>query len=105
MRFFADLHIHSRYSRATSPAMSLESLWRWAQMKGITVIGTGDFTHPKWLQELKEKLYVYDNKLFKLKDNYTTRRGAVVVCVGCLFRALGGNKLHLFKKGKSKKST
>ena len=43
MRFFADLHIHSRYSRATSPEMSLESLWRWAQMKGITVIGTGDF--------------------------------------------------------------
>jgi uncharacterized protein (TIGR00375 family) len=70
MRFFSDLHIHSRYSRATSPEMSLESLWRWAQMKGITVIGTGDFTHPKWLQELKEKLDIYDYKLFKLKESY-----------------------------------
>jgi PHP family Zn ribbon phosphoesterase len=59
MRFFADLHIHSRYSRATSPEMSLGSLWRWAQLKGITVIGTGDFTHPKWLHELKKT--VYDN--------------------------------------------
>src|SRR3972149_8897211 len=70
MRFFADLHIHSRYSRATSSEMSLESLWKWAQLKGITVVGTGDFTHPKWYQEIKEKLDVIDNNLFKLKDKY-----------------------------------
>jgi uncharacterized protein (TIGR00375 family) len=69
MRFIADLHIHSRFSRATSPEMSLENLWKWAQLKGITVIGTGDFTHPKWYHELKEKLYSSDNNLFKLKDN------------------------------------
>jgi uncharacterized protein (TIGR00375 family) len=79
MRFFADLHIHSRYSRATSPEMSLESLWRWAQIKGITVIGTGDFTHPKWLQELKEKLDVYDGNLFKLKESYQ-RENAPLSC-------------------------
>src|SRR4030043_137819 len=70
MRFFADLHIHSRYSRATSSKMSLESLWKWAQLKGITVIGTGDFTHPKWSQELKEKLEVIGNNLFKLKHKF-----------------------------------
>jgi uncharacterized protein (TIGR00375 family) len=70
MRFFADLHIHSRYSRATSSDMSLESLWKWAQLKGITVIGTGDFTHPGWLNELKEKLYVIDDNIFNLKENY-----------------------------------
>ena len=70
MRFIADLHIHSRYSRATSSDMSLESLWKWAQLKGITVIGTGDFTHPKWFQELKDKLDPLGNNLFKLKDNF-----------------------------------
>jgi len=47
MRFIADLHIHSRYSRATSKDMSPENIWKWAQLKGITVIGTGDFTHPE----------------------------------------------------------
>ncbi|OGW43772.1 MAG: DNA helicase UvrD [Nitrospirae bacterium RBG_13_41_22] len=67
MRFIADLHIHSRYSRATSKDMSLENLWRWAQIKGITLLGTGDFTHPKWFQELKEKLESTGNNLFKLK--------------------------------------
>lgn len=69
MRFIADLHIHSRYSRATSSDMSLESLWKWAQLKGITVIGTGDFTHPKWFKEIKDKLEPIGNNVFKLKDN------------------------------------
>lgn len=70
MRFIADLHIHSRYSRATSSDMSLEGLWKWAQLKGLVVIGTGDFTHPKWLQEMKVKLEPICNNLFKLKQNY-----------------------------------
>jgi uncharacterized protein (TIGR00375 family) len=70
MKFIGDLHIHSRFSRATSRDMSLESLWKWAQLKGIAVVGTGDFTHPKWYKEMKEKLDIYDNKLFKLKENY-----------------------------------
>lgn len=69
MRFFADLHIHSRYSRATSRDMSVEGLWKWAQIKGITVVGTGDFTHPKWHQELKEKLEYCENKMLKLRDS------------------------------------
>jgi uncharacterized protein (TIGR00375 family) len=67
MRFIADLHIHSKYSRATSKDMSPESIWKWAQLKGITVIGTGDFTHPKWLNELKEKLDPAGNGLFRLQ--------------------------------------
>jgi uncharacterized protein (TIGR00375 family) len=70
MRFTADLHIHSRHSRATSKDMSLESLWKWAQLKGIAVIGTGDFTHPKWFQEIKDKLETIGNNIFKLKNNY-----------------------------------
>jgi uncharacterized protein (TIGR00375 family) len=50
--------------------MSPENIWKWAQRKGISVVGTGDFTHPKWLQELKEKLETLDNKLFKLRDAF-----------------------------------
>jgi len=71
MRFFADLHIHSRFSRATSKDMSLESLWKWAQIKGISVIGTGDFTHPQWYKELNDKLDINNNNLLEIKDKYT----------------------------------
>ena len=70
MRYFADLHIHSRFSRATSKDMSLESLWKWAQIKGISVIGTGDFTHPEWYKELNKKLDINNNNLLQLKDKY-----------------------------------
>lgn len=72
MRFIADLHIHSRYSRATSSDMSPENIWKWAQLKGITVIGTGDFTHPKWFKELHEKLEPAGNGLFALKKEFKT---------------------------------
>ncbi|MEW6067570.1 MAG: endonuclease Q family protein [Nitrospirota bacterium] len=70
MRFVADLHIHSKYSRATSKDMSPENIWRWAQLKGITVIGTGDFTHPSWFKELNEKLEPAGNDLFRLKKEF-----------------------------------
>lgn len=70
MRFIADLHIHSKYSRATSPEMSPENLWKWAQLKGIGVIGTGDFTHPKWFRELNEKLEPEGNGLFRLRKAF-----------------------------------
>jgi DNA helicase II / ATP-dependent DNA helicase PcrA len=56
MRLFADLHIHSRFSRATSKALNLEALAKGAGTKGITVIGTGDFTHPEWLNEIETEL-------------------------------------------------
>lgn len=70
MKFIADLHIHSRHSRATSGDMTPENLWKWAQLKGITVLGTGDFTHPKWLSELRDKLDDTGTDLFKLKQSY-----------------------------------
>ena len=70
MRFIADLHIHSKYSRATSKDMSPEAIWKWAQIKGIGVVGTGDFTHPGWLKELSEKIEPSGNGLFKLKKEY-----------------------------------
>ncbi len=68
MRFIADLHVHSRFSRATSKSLDLESLYRSARLKGITVVGTGDFTHPGWFAELKEKLEPAEPGLFRLRD-------------------------------------
>ena len=52
----ADLHIHSRFSRATSEKMTIDEITRFARIKGLTLVGTGDFTHPKWLSELKQEL-------------------------------------------------
>lgn len=72
MGFIADLHVHSRHSRATSREMTPEGLWRWAQLKGIAVVGTGDFTHPGWLKELGEKLEPAEDGLFRLKKEYQT---------------------------------
>lgn len=65
MYFVADLHIHSKYSRATSKEMDVENLDRYARMKGIKLLGTGDFTHPGWLRELKGKLEPAGPGLFK----------------------------------------
>ena len=56
MKVFLDGHIHSRYSRATSQDMTIPNIARYAQLKGLNVVGTGDFTHPLWLKELKENL-------------------------------------------------
>ncbi|MBC8391358.1 MAG: DNA helicase, partial [Deltaproteobacteria bacterium] len=69
MKFAADFHIHSKFSRATAKNLDLEHLHISAQLKGITVLGTGDFTHPAWFSEIKEKLESTDNGLFKLKDH------------------------------------
>lgn len=68
MRFIADLHIHSRYSIATSRDLDLECLRRWGQLKGIRVIGTGDCTHPLWLDELERKLVPDGDGLFRLRE-------------------------------------
>lgn len=68
MQYIADFHIHSKYSRATSQKMDLEYLDQWAKIKGIDVLGTGDFTHPKWFKELKEKLEPLGNGLYKLQN-------------------------------------
>ena len=67
MFFYADLHIHSKYSRATSKDCNLEQLAIWAQKKGLSVISTGDFTHPAWFNEIKEKLIPDNNGAFRLK--------------------------------------
>ncbi|GAI01724.1 unnamed protein product, partial [marine sediment metagenome] len=68
MSFIADFHIHSPYSRATSKDLCFETLYQWAGLKGVSLIGTGDFTHPAWLAEIKEKLIPDGKGLFKLRD-------------------------------------
>ena len=65
--YIADLHIHSRYSMATSKFLTPEYLDLWARKKGIHILGTGDFTHPLWREELKEKLEPAEPGLYKLK--------------------------------------
>lgn len=103
MKFFADLHIHSKYSRATSKEMSPESLWKWAQVKGIKVIGTGDFTHPAWFSELKNKLEPTGKGLFYLKDGF--RSGDVPAsCLSEVYFMLSAEISCIYSKnGKTRK--
>ena len=68
--YIADLHIHSKYSRATSRECVPEYLDLWAGRKGIQLLGTGDFTHPAWRLELKEKLTPAEEGLYTLKEEY-----------------------------------
>jgi DNA helicase-2/ATP-dependent DNA helicase PcrA len=68
MQFYADLHVHSRYARATSRNADLAQLAWWARRKGITVLGTGDFTHPAWFAELEGALVPAEPGLYRLHD-------------------------------------
>jgi ATP-dependent DNA helicase UvrD/PcrA len=72
MRFNADLHVHSKYSRATSRDLDLEHLAYWAARKGIAVVATGDFTHPAWSAELKQKLVPAEPGLYRLAPDIET---------------------------------
>ncbi len=85
MKIIADLHIHSKYSRATSPRSNLENLTKWAQIKGITVLATGDFTHPQWFQEIKEKLEPAEPGLFKLKNSLAKTRFILTAEISCIY--------------------
>jgi len=68
MQFVADLHLHSKFSRATSRDMTFDNLAYWAKIKGISLLATGDFTHPEWLFLTKEKLEPIGNGFFRLKN-------------------------------------
>ena len=69
MAFYADLHVHSKYSRATSRNCDLEHLALWARKKGIAIVGTGDFTHPAWRAEIREKLVPAEPGLYRLRPD------------------------------------
>jgi uncharacterized protein (TIGR00375 family) len=75
MEFIADFHIHSKYSRATSPKTDLENLNKFAQIKGIDILATGDFTHPEWFKNLKEKLEPAEKGLYRIRRPSSAHRG------------------------------
>lgn len=67
MRYYADLHIHSKYARACSPQLDVEHIDLWCRIKGLGLVATADFTHPKWFEELTAKLEPKGNGLYRLK--------------------------------------
>ena len=103
MPFIADMHVHSGYSRATSKAMRPSGLWLWCQMKGIRVVGTGDFTHPEYFKELSDSLDPAEGGLFKLKKNH--RAGDVPAsCVSEVSFILQAEISSIYKKnGRTRK--
>ncbi len=70
MRIISDLHIHSRYSRACGKDISIENLEKYARIKGLNLLGTGDFTHPQWIEELKSKLTEDENGILWTKTKF-----------------------------------
>ncbi|MCX8014953.1 MAG: endonuclease Q family protein, partial [candidate division WOR-3 bacterium] len=70
MEFIADLHIHSKYSRATSSDMEIPKIAEMAELKGIKLVGTGDFTHPEWLKELRAELLDDSYGIYKYQNTY-----------------------------------
>jgi uncharacterized protein (TIGR00375 family) len=96
MNFVADFHIHSKYARATSRDMDLESLAKWAKIKGIKVLGTGDFSHPEWFKSLQEKLIPAEAGLFKLKEQDNGTRFILTNEISCIY-SKGGKvrKVHI----------
>jgi uncharacterized protein (TIGR00375 family) len=96
MRLIADLHIHSKYSRAVSPLMNLENLDKWAKIKGINVLGTGDFTHPKWIEEIKNELEPAESGLFKRRNSDYGTRFMLTSEISCIYKKTGKvRKVHL----------
>ena len=94
MKFIADFHIHSKYSRACSPQMDLENLDKWAKIKGIKVLGTGDFTHCDWLKNLKEKLEPAETGLYMYKGGET--RFILTSEISCIYSKNGKvRKIHI----------
>lgn len=96
MKFAADLHIHSKYSQATSPRMNLQSLDLWARAKGIKLMGTGDFTHPAWFNEINEFLDPAEPGLFALKGSKSGTRFILSSEVSCVYQKSGRlRKVHI----------
>lgn len=85
MDYIADLHIHSKYSRATSKSTDLEHLTEWAEIKGIQILGTGDFTHPLWFKEITSKLEPATDGLYKLKSAKSTMRFILSTEFSCIY--------------------
>jgi len=96
MYYITDLHIHSKYSRATSPKMDLEHLDKEAQIKGIQVLGTGDFTHPSWFKELKSKLHLTAEGIYQVKKSEYLTNFILTSELSCIYTKNGRcRRIHL----------
>lgn len=96
MKFIADFHLHSRYSRATGKNTDLENIDKWAKIKGVKVITCGDFTHPVWFKNLEQKLEPAEPGLFKLKDSKTETRFILTTEISCIYTKKGKvRKIHI----------
>ena len=92
MRIIADLHLHSKYSRAVSPQMTLPTIAEWAVKKGIDLVGTGDFTHPMWFRELREGLKEAGNGIYQVENT----KFLLTTEVSCIYSDKGkGRRVHL----------
>ncbi|MGL4208832.1 MAG: 3'-5' exonuclease [Candidatus Adiutrix sp.] len=96
MQHFIDLHIHSHYSRATSKALTVDNLAFWAHLKGLSLIGTGDLTHPSWLKELKENLSPLDDGFYGRQNNLNACRFVPTGEISAIYKQDGRTrKIHL----------
>ncbi|MFH1875090.1 MAG: endonuclease Q family protein [Pseudomonadota bacterium] len=100
MQLIADLHVHSKYSRATAKNLDLENIYIWAQKKGIALIGTGDCTHPAWFAEIQTKLIEAEPGLFQLKPELAKScdQQVPVACRGLVRFILQGEISNIYKK-------
>lgn len=99
-KYVADLHIHSYYSRATSKNLNLEHLAKWAQIKGVQLLATGDIAHPGWLAEMQEKLEPAEDGLFRLKEEILgpVQEEVPVACQAPVRFLLGGEISNIYKR-------
>jgi len=96
MRYIGDFHIHSKFSRATSQQIDLKNLEKWAKIKGVSLMGTGDFTHPEWFDEIKKNLEPAEDGLFKIKGSKENVRFILTTEVSCVYTKNGKvRKIHI----------
>jgi uncharacterized protein (TIGR00375 family) len=110
---FADLHIHSKYSRATSPNINFDNLVKWAKVKGLNLLGTGDFTHPMWFNEIKKLedrgkgIYYHQNFPFIITGEisliYTQDRGRRIHLVVLVPSIEIAEKINSYLDGKGRR--
>ncbi|NIV93159.1 UvrD-helicase domain-containing protein [candidate division KSB1 bacterium] len=100
MKFVADIHLHSHFSRATSKNLNLEYLSKWAQLKGVNVVGTGDIAHPGWLEEMQKKLDPAEEGLFRLKQDVANpiQQEVPKACRDSVRFMLAGEISNIYKK-------
>jgi len=99
MQIIADLHIHSRFSRACSRNLTLENIATTCTIKGVDMVGSGDFTHPEWFSEMKERLVEKEKGLYVLKSQIANRKSTRFICsseISCIY-SKGGKvrRLHI----------